>query len=131
MLSPLIAGEPTTADVLELTTPRYTAVIQDDEGQPLPAASLTSLTLTLYVIRTDGTIGIINSRNAQNVLNASNVTVSAAGLLVWSIQTADTALQETLAFERHIALWTWTWLAGAKTGRHELVLTVKNLQQVS
>lgn len=129
MLNPLVAGEPSTVDVLEKTTPRYTAVLRDDTGAAIPAASLVTLTLSLYVVKTDGTIGIVNSRNAQNVLNANNVTVDANGNLVWSVQVADTTLVETLPFERHIALWTWT--TATITGRHEVVLTVKNLLQVS
>lgn len=132
MLTPLLAGEPTLVDVLEKTTPRYTAILQDDTGAPLPAVSLTTLTLTLYVIKSDGTTQIVNSRTAQNVLNANNVTVDGSGNLVWAIQTADTAiLDDTLPVEQHIALWTWTWATGAKTGRHELILVVKNLGQVS
>lgn len=133
MLSPLIAGEPTEADVLEKTTPKYTATITDDAGTALPAASLTTLTLLLYVIKTDGTKSYIrgSAGTGQNVLNANNVAIDANGLLTWSIQVADTTLVESLPVERHIGLWTWTWAAGAKTGRHELILSVKNLNEVS
>lgn len=131
MLNPLIAGEPTTVDVLEQTTPKYTATITDDAGVALPAANLTTLTLSLYVIKSDGTIAYVNTRTSQNVLNTNNVTVDTNGLLTWSVQVADTTLVEALSYERHIALFTWTWSSGAKTGRHELVLTVKHLQTVS
>mgnify|MGYP001563044346 CR=1 FL=1 len=65
MLTPIQAGEPSTVDCLEGETPRYTATLTDDLGVALPAASLTTLTLTLYVIKTDGTVGYVNSRNAQ------------------------------------------------------------------
>ena len=132
MLNPLVPGEPSVAECLEKTTPRYTFTITDDELNPLPAASLTTLTLTLYVINADGTVTILNSRNAQNVLNANNVTISAQGLGVWSVQVLDTTMVvATLPFETRIALWQWTWSAGAKAGKHELNLVVKNLSQVS
>lgn len=131
MLNPLIAGEPTTVDVLEQTTPRYTAVITDQLGNPLPAASLTTLTLTLYVIKSDGTIAYVNSRNNQNVLNANNVTVDSNGNLVWSLVVADTTLVEVLPVERHIALWTWTWSTGAGRGHHEVWFAVTHLGTVS
>ena len=125
-----ILDQPQVYTVRELTTPKYTATITDDDGVALPAASLTTLVLTLYVVKSDGTIGYVNSRNAQNVLNANNVTVSAAGAVVWSVQTADTTLIESLPFERHIALFEWTWSAGAKAGKHEVVLNVQNLTEV-
>ena len=123
---------PLVYEVREKTTPKYTATITDDNGNALPAASLTTLTLTLYRIDATGATQIINSRNAQNVLNANNVTIDANGLLTWAVQILDTTLGDaTLPFERHIALWTWTWQAGAKTGRHEVILNIQNLVLVS
>lgn len=130
MLNPLVANEPSTVDVLEQTTPVYTATITDETGMPLPASSLSTLTLSLYVIRADGTITYINSRQSQNVLNANNVTVDSNGLVTWAIQVADTTLIDALPFERHLALWSWTWPTN-RAGKHELVLTVKHLGTVS
>lgn len=131
MLNPLVAGEPTTADVLEKTTPRYTAILRDAQGVAIPAASLVTLTLLFYVIKADGTYSYIrgSAGTGQNVLNANNVTVDSNGALVWSLQVADTTLVEDLIAERHLALWTWT--TATITGRHECVFTVKNLLQVS
>jgi len=112
--------------LLEATTGQYTAQIVGNDGvTPLPLATLTTLTLSLYVVKADGTIQYVNGRNAQNVLNANNVTVSAGGLITWAIQTADTTLIEVLPFERHLAVFQWTWPNG--TGKHELVLVVQNL----
>lgn len=130
MLTALIAGEPTTADVLDQTTPRYTARVEDNQGVAIPAASLLTLTLLLYVIKADGTYAYIrgSAGAGQNVLNTNNVTVDTDGRLVWAIQVADTTLVEDIPVERHIALWTWTWATG--TGRHELHLAVRNLLQV-
>jgi len=130
VLSPLVAGEPSVVDVLEKTTPRYTAILTDDTGAPIPAASLVTLTLFLYVIKADGTTSYIRGAAGapQNVLNANNVTVDTNGNLIWLIQVADTTLVETLPFERHFALFTWT--TATITGRHELHLIVKNLQEI-
>ena len=132
MLSPLVAGEPSIVDVLERTTPRYTARLVDDQNVALPAASLLTLRLTLYVITSTGAVTPVNGRDDQDVLNVNNVTINASGDLVWSVQIADTTLVEDLPFERHIALWEWTWTtaAGTRAGKHELVLVIRNLASV-
>lgn len=122
-----VAPVPLSFLINEKSTGIYTATIVGNDGvTALPAATLLTLTLTLYVIKADGTTSFI--RTNQNVLNANNVTVDAAGLLTWSIQVADTTLVEAIPFERHVALFQWTWASGA--GKHEVVLSVKNLAQV-
>ena len=117
----------------EGTTATYTATLQDEAGQPVALASLTSLTLTYYNVA-DGSI--INSRNAQDVKNANNVTVHATnGLVTWELQAADTVIVDsTIATgrrEQHKALFTWTWASGAKVGRHEVLIEIKQLAKVS
>jgi hypothetical protein len=120
---------PRTFDILEGSSGSFTATIVGNDGvTPLPAATLVTLTLTLYVIKADGTIAYVNSRNAQSVLNLNNVTVTAAGLLTWAIQPADTALVEAIPFELHYALFEWTWSGGA--GKREIILAVQNLREV-
>lgn len=116
----------------EKSTGTYTAtVVANDQVTPLPAATLLTLTLFLYVIKADGTSTYLRgiAGTPQNVLNANNVVVDTAGLITWTIQPADTTLVEALDFERHIALWQWTWAGGA--GKHEVVLVVKNLREIS
>jgi hypothetical protein len=117
-------------EVDELTTPTYRATVVDDSDPPvaLPAASLTTLTLSLYVINDDGTITYI--RQAQNVKNTNNVTVSALGALVWSIQAADTTLVNTVPYEHHYAFFRWTWGSG-KVGSRTIVLNVRQLPVVA
>lgn len=119
--------EPRTFDILEATTGSYTGQIVGNDGiTPLPLATLSTLVLSLYVVKGDGTIAYVNGRNAQNILNANNVVVSAGGLLTWTVQTADTTFVEAaLPFERHIGVFQWTWPGG--TGKHEIVLVVQNL----
>lgn len=113
----------------ELSTGSYTAVIVGNDGvTPLPAVTLATLTLTLYVIKGDGTQAVVNGRNVQNVLNQNNVTVDANGNLTWAIQVADTTLVETIPFEIHRAVFAWTWASGA--GNHEVWLVTRQLIRV-
>jgi hypothetical protein len=121
--------DPLVFPIAEKATGTYTATLVGNDGvTPIPFAALLTLTLTLYVIKQDGTDSLI--RNHQNVLNVNNVTVDAtSGLLTWVIQTTDTTLIEAVPVERHIALFEWTTAAIA--GKHEVVLAVKNLRQVT
>lgn len=119
----------------EKTTGTYTAYLEDADGVVLPLSAILTVTLTLYDKPT-GTI--INSRNAQSVLNANNCTVHAtSGLLTWAVQVLDTTLvSTTLApgeLEEHVYLFSWTYTASAetKTGRHESSFMVRNLLKVT
>lgn len=123
-------SEPRSYEVAEKTSGQVTALLVDNDGvTPIPAAALATFTLHLYVVKSDGTIGIVNTRNHQNVLNANNVTVSPAGVVVWTYQVGDTTLVEALPYERHIALFEWTTATAA--GKTEVVLVVRNLLEVS
>lgn len=125
--------EPVVFEVNEKTTPTYRATIKDDQDPPqaIPLATLLTLTLTLYVVNADGTTTILNSRSQQNVLNANNVTVDATGHLAYTLQIADTTIANAaLPFERHIALFEWTWPT-SKAGKHEVIFSVRNLTRVS
>jgi hypothetical protein len=109
----------------EGSSARYTATLLDELGAGVPAASLTTLTLTLY---DDKTGAIINGRNAQNVLNANGVSVDASGNLVWAITPADTPIvTDTLQTETHYAVFKATWSSGAKGLSHAAPLTVTNM----
>ncbi len=113
----------------EHTSAKYTAQLVDPTLYPagVPAAALQTLVLTLYDLTT-GTV--INSRNAQNVLNTNNVTIDASGNLVWAIQGADNPIiTATLAIETHIALFEAAWTGGACT--HEVSLPVRNVARVT
>lgn len=124
----------------EQTTGRVTALLVGGDGvTPLPASSLISLQLTLYVIKQNGTDEVINGRNQQDVLNANNVQVLETPVLLsngrfynfaWVVQPADTTIIETfLSYERHIALLEWGWPIGNR-GKEEFVINVKNLRRV-
>lgn len=101
-------------------------LVQNDGVTPLGSSVLSTLVLTVYVIKSDGTEQTI--RNHQTILNANNGTIDTSGNLAWVYQPADTTLVEDLPTERHLCLFEWTWSGGA--GKHESVLVVKNLHQV-
>lgn len=115
--------------VNEKVTALYTADVQDHEGNAIAGSSLDTLTLTLY---DKSTSDIINSRNAQNVLNTNGVTVDGSGNLSWVMDPDDNAIiTATSKVEKHIALFMWTWDSGNKAGKHEVTIQVKNLTKVS
>lgn len=115
----------------ERTTARYTALAVDETEEPIPASSLSTLTLTLY----DKASGeIINGRQAQDALNANGVSVDESGNVEWIITPDDTPVVGTPRpglVETHIALFEWTWAGGTKAGKHELELLVKQIAKVS
>lgn len=117
--------------VNEKCTAKYTATIKDEDGSAIPAASLTSLTLTLYDL-SDPDRAIINSRDGQNVLNANNVTVDSSGVVTWTMQAADNTIQNDDRYaERHKALFVFTWDSGNKSGIHEVEFDVRNVEKRS
>lgn len=114
----------------EKTTKVITFVVADENDAPIPAASLSTLTLTLYPLRQPATT--INARVAQNVLNTNNVTVDSGGNGRWESQPADNVIIEShLAVEIHRALFEYTWAGGTKSGKHEIDLYVQNLHRVT
>ena len=116
----------------EKSTAKYTATLKDESEIAIPLSSLTTVTLTLYDKTKDS---IINSRNGQNVLNANNVVISSAGVLVWTMQPEDNAIITTTlrnnAYEKHVALFQFTWSSGTKSGKHELEYEVRQLNKVT
>lgn len=96
--------------VNELSSFTITATILDQASQPVPLSDITVATLTLFDLETynpsgSPIVGIINSRDAQDVLNANNVTIHAtSGLLTWVMQPADNPIVTTRRqIERHRA----------------------------
>ena len=118
--------------VEEKITARYKVILSDEAGAAIPLSDMTTITLTLY---DDYTGTIINSRNAQNVKNTNNVTYTEAGLLTWTLQPNDNIIVSsdvrTNSYEKHIALFEFTWDSGAKAGKHELEFQVRQLNKVT
>jgi len=119
--------------VYEGSTRKIQATLQDASGTAVPASSLASLTLTLF----DVALGsIINSRNAQDVLNKNDVAVDGNGLLTWSMRTADNVIVDATlaagAYETHRAMFIWTYTSGGTTETtiHIIEFRVLNLLKV-
>ena len=116
--------------ILEKTSPKITATIQDEDGTAIPAASLDTLTLTLYNLN-DSAKTIINDRDAQDVLNTNNVTVDSSGNLIWSVQSLDTIIVGTQERENHRAVFEWTYSSGTKNGKYQIDMEIKNLAKIT
>ena len=101
--------------------------MKDENGATIANTDLTTFTLTLY---NKDTGAIINSRDAQNVLNANNVTVDGAGAVAWTMQPADSPIiNDDLNWEDHVALFKLTWTGGKQTN-HEAIIRVQNVSKV-
>ena len=110
--------------VKENASALYSGQLTDLNGDNLQLSDIATLTLTLTK---DSSGEVINSRNAQNILNANNVVVDSAGYMTWTIQPADNeVLDDALKFEVHDAVFTWTWGTPVNTKRHELKIEVLN-----
>lgn len=119
--------------VLEETTALYGTTVQDEDGTGIAAASLDTLTLTLYN-KDDSEKNTINSRSGQDVLNTNGVTVDGSGVLEWTMEPADNQIMGTPAIggtETHIALFEYTYSGATKAGKHEVEITVENLDKVT
>lgn len=107
----------------EGSSPTLTFTLVDDTGTPIALSNINSLTLYQWIDQGGGKPGkTINSRNAQDVKNAHNVTVDAtSGLVTWSLQPADLAMQskDTVVIEeRHYFRFDLSYQAGGATVTH-------------
>lgn len=92
-----------------------TAVPKDMAGAAIAKANLATLTATLV---DENTGDVINSRDAQSVLDANGGTVASDGTLTLRLQPADSAIVTTGdagTIEGHILRLTWTWSDGVMT----------------
>src|SRR5688572_2850421 len=88
------------------------AALVDGDGAPFSPLLLSSLTLTLYTIRSSGLAQVINGRNNQNVLNTNGVTlfpnlqiINGLGYnMRWDFTALDTTpVDDTIIFSRYLA----------------------------
>lgn len=115
---------PALAPIVERTTAKYTATVQDEAGAAIPGASLTTLTFTLYD-KSTGTI--INSRDHVDVKSMVDV----AGLLTLELKPADNViLDDSLGYEHHVALFEFTY-GDDNRGTHVAALLVQNVSKVA
>lgn len=123
-------AEPYEIEVNESSSLVYTATLKDEDDDPILAADISALTLTL--IETDSG-DVVNSRDGQNVLNTNNCTIHAtSGLFTWNIQVEDTEILGAGVdeFETHLATITVGWGTGRQMHR-EILIKVKNLRSVT
>jgi hypothetical protein len=123
-----IRTELTTAPIPMKSSAWYKAILKDRNGTVVGASALTSLTLTYYCL--DAALTIINSRNAQNVLNANGVTLDSSGNLEWAKTTLDTIMVTSGGYEDHVALFEWVG-ATVGSGKHEVVFQIDRLAKVA
>lgn len=118
-------------EVAEQTVCRFTGVLVDETGEPVPAADLTAMTLTLY--NDDRVKQVINGMLNSNILNdAYRGTVDANGNFTLTLYDADNSiLNSERVRETHVALVRFTYSSGTKTGRQEIAFQVVNLDKVS
>jgi hypothetical protein len=108
---------------------RYTASLKKEDGSALGAADVSTLVLTVYNL--DAALTIVNAINAANILNTGRGTLDANGALVLVLDSLDLQLVDTTQeFERHVALITAVYAAGARAMYHEIEHTIVNLQKV-
>lgn len=118
--------------VAERTSLRLTATLLDEMGAAIPAAGLSTLTLTLY--NRDSTLKeIINSVDDVNILNSGRGTVHAtSGLLTLTLDPADNQIIDSSQDQEwHRALIEGTYGGGAKAFKSEIEFPVRNLNKVS
>lgn len=112
----------------ERQTASYTATFKDENDTTVPGGDLETLTLTLF----DADTGkILNSRQEQDVLNDNDVVINESGGLEWTVDPEDvrivnprTQYGET---ETRVAIFTYTWDSGNKTGRHRFEFKVRRI----
>lgn len=116
------------AAVPQASTPRLVVSFLDADGSAIAESNLTALTLT-YRHRFTGTV--INSRNAQSVLDANGGTVATDGTLTWQLVAAETPITDTTRdIDEYEALIRWTYDSGARAGAQVFIVPVINTARV-
>lgn len=95
----------------------------DEDDDPIPTATLTTITATLYV-RKGG--AIINDRDAQDVKNANGGTY-ADGAFELKLSAIDNPHTGMDPIEEHVLLLRWTYNGGADVGVEEILLRVRDV----
>jgi hypothetical protein len=119
----------TDVDIPENTSQRINFTVVDEDGNGIPAASLSTLTVTLYNKRDEA---IINSRDGVSILNANGGQVDANGVGSWLMEPDDNPILVTTSrsgWEHHVVLFEWTWGTG-KAGKQPVKLKICDLKHV-
>jgi hypothetical protein len=103
----------------------YEATLKDEKGAVIDGTALDSLFLTVYDV-SSGTV----LRGPVDAKNANGVTVTALGVLTWTLLPADNAVVGQRAVERHAAMFEAAW-STTKRMKHELTWLVRNLKKAT
>lgn len=122
--------------LLEATTNFYAFEIVDEDGAPIDASQVNTLTLTYF---DQVTSAILNGREHQDVLNTHDVTVSTTTdttatpptthtIIEWMLQPEDTVcLHPTKTWEVHVAQFELQWAGQARVARHRIGIGVEHV----
>ena len=124
--------DPVVAEVNEETTFSYTTILEDEDGNPIAASAIDSITCT---IRESASGDIVNTRDAQDVKNTNNGTIHAtSGLFTFAFQQGDTGIINTDVeygqMEEHLVTFVVVYSTSRKASRN-LIIRVKSLQDVT
>lgn len=125
MTQPLPIIDLTQTPIAPGTTPALSGQLQDQNGNPVPASSLSSLTLTIVDTVTKA---VVNGVQDVNILNQGRGTVDGNGNVVVTPLQADTQLLNAAhAKERRSFVLVWTWNLGVSRGAAEMRTLIEAL----
>lgn len=110
----------------EKSTAKYTCTLVDTAGAGIASASVSSLKATLKAADS-GTV--INSRNAQSVLNTNGGTLDSSGNFALVLGENDTALSGTNKLQERRLTLDVTYTSGRLT--HDVTFYVRALDDIS
>ena len=109
------------------------ATFYDMDGDALAKAAIATLTATLVYVDSSEVVTVINSRNAQSILDANGGLVASSGVLTFRLQALDNIIVDTTLteseVESHYLTLVWTWSDGTltRTGKQEFEILVRNI----
>jgi hypothetical protein len=118
-------------DVNERARGDYSFEIRDRNGIAVPGSVVTSARLSVYLTsEVPANLKFVNGRNAQNVLQTNNVTISETGVVKWDIQSGDMAIiiNNSAQYDPRIAVFEITWPQGLIL--HEVAFNVRNVPNI-
>lgn len=115
----------TVLSVWEGTRRVVTCTVKDTSGVVIPLSAMTTITFTLS---DEATGAIINSRDAQSILNVNGGTYHAtSGLLSLILTPSDNTVRGAKQVERHRALFEFTYDSGAKADLYPFAIDVTSV----
>lgn len=112
--------------VNEGTTARYACTLTDHTGAAIDSAAVSAIVATLKDANDET---VINSRNAQSVLNVNGGTMGSAGAFALVLSSLDTIARGTAALQPRRLTLKVTFTTGVVT--HEISYFVRSLADIS